>query len=353
MRKTILAASLAATAMLSAPAFAYDFGKPVETPVNITSGGKTLAANATTQVTIMKIKLSKKEKQALEYRKPLKRKYSRSTGHRLPPAIQLGMNDVPVLNQGRHGSCVTFATTAALEAVFGEGDFISQLCSLELGKHFERNGYYPSGWNGSLGPLVLNQLMQFGVVTKKAQIENSCADVTEYPTADAQNTGNEMGLAEYSTHSMNINQDVYWKHLFSNDQAFDWKTDAPQKMQEVLDNVKEGLKNGNRSTFGVFLILGDHSCRAGACATHNQAMDTWALTEGLETPPYEIGGHEMVITGYDDDAVAYDAHGGMHRGLLTLRNSWGENVGDNGNFYMSYDYFIKYASEVQEIVPVK
>ena len=34
-----------------------------------------------------------------------------------------------------------------------------------------------------------------------------------------------------------------------------------------------------------------------------------------------------------------DKNGLEHKGLITLRNSWGENAGDKGNFYMSYDYF--------------
>jgi len=44
----------------------------------------------------------------------------------------------------------------------------------------------------------------------------------------------------------------------------------------------------------------------------------------------EFSGHEMLITGYDDNAVAKDENGYEHRGLLTLRNSWGEDVGDHG-----------------------
>lgn len=57
----------------------------------------------------------------------------------------------------------------------------------------------------------------------------------------------------------------------------------------------------------------------------------------------------MIITGYDDNAIAVDADGQPHHGLLTLRNSWGEAVGDHGNFYMSYDYFKILAIEVQRI----
>ena len=143
-----------------------------------------------------------------------------------------------------------------------------------------------------------------------------------------------------------------WLRLFSNDQVFGWKTDAPEKMQDVVGNVKRALANGHRLTFGAFLILQPY-CRAGAGASYRASMDTWALTSSLETPPYEIAGHEVVITGYDDNAFAYDAHGGKHQGLLTLRNSWGNDAGNRGDYYMSYDYFVKYASEVQEIIPVK
>ena len=70
----------------------------------------------------------------------------------LSSSIDLGMNNVPVLDQGSHGTCVTFATTAAVDAVLGKGDYVSQLCNLELGATLEQFGYYPSGWDGSFGP---------------------------------------------------------------------------------------------------------------------------------------------------------------------------------------------------------
>lgn len=47
-------------------------------------------------------------------------------------AVDLAMNDVPVLDQGSYGTCVTFASTGALDALVGQGDYIDQQCSLEL-----------------------------------------------------------------------------------------------------------------------------------------------------------------------------------------------------------------------------
>ena len=161
---------------------------------------------------------------------------------------------------------------------------------------------------------------------------------------------------EFRTLSENLNKKLYWTHLYSNDQLFDWQTN-PNQMDDVLLQVKQHLVKGNRLAFGTFLIIPSTpmttTCRTGACATHQQANDTWALTPELEVAPYEVGGHELVIIGYDDTAVAYDQSGNKHTGLLTLRNSWGENVGDNGNYYMSYDFFKKYANEVQAIIELK
>src|SRR3990167_9656739 len=166
MRKHLLAAALAATVMLAAPVYAYEFSQTIETPITVNSHGKTLAGVTEKNVTILKVKLTDKDKQALAYRKPLKTSMHTLAGSKTPAAIQLGMNGVPVLNQGRHGSCVTFSARAALNSALGKGDYISQLCSLELGTHLERNGYIPSGWNGSWGPLVLEQALRFGIVAK-------------------------------------------------------------------------------------------------------------------------------------------------------------------------------------------
>lgn len=53
-----------------------------------------------------------------------------------------------------------------------------------------------------------------------------------------------------------------------------------------------------------------------------------------------LGGHAVLAVGYKD---AKRASGFMHKnkgnsGYLILRNSWGENWGDKGYFYMPYEY---------------
>ena len=266
-------------------------------------------------------------------------------------SIQLGMNNVPVMNQGHHGTCATFAVTAAIDAALGAGDYISQVCSLQLGQHLERLGYNPSGWDGSLNPLVLDQMRAFGFVNKTTQHEVGCGGFTEYPTT-GETPKEDLSLADhYEISEPLLENSIAWTPLLDVYQVFLDRTD-PQK---TLESVKQALRNNDRLTFGVLLFRLNEGT-AGALGRHNEINDSWILTPDVIKDIKEqgnYGGHAMLITGFDDEAVAVDSIGLKHRGLLTIRNSWGENAGDEGNFYMSYDYFKVLALEIQRIRSLK
>jgi C1A family cysteine protease len=50
-----------------------------------------------------------------------------------------------------------------------------------------------------------------------------------------------------------------------------------------------------------------------------------------------LGGHAIMCVGYNDDEI--DADG--NKGCWIMRNSWGEDWGDNGYFYLPYKYLLK------------
>lgn len=261
--------------------------------------------------------------------------------------VQLGMNGVPVLDQGQHGTCATFANTAAVDAVLRKGDYISQLCQLQLGNYLEENGYYPSGWDGSLGPIVLNQMAMFGVINKKVESQQGCGGLTAYPLFGPDSLS-QMTPDSYHNYSEGIADRKFgWSPILDiEDVMFN-----EYQSETVLAQVKHALNKGDRVTFGVLLFNFDQGT-VGAVGKHNTKNDTWILTpeflNDLGNDP-TFGGHEMVITGYDDNATAKDKQGREYKGLLTLRNSWGKSAGDKGNFYMSYDYFKMLTIEAQHI----
>lgn len=308
------------------------------------------AAPSVKNITLLKIELSDAAKATIERRMRASlvaaSELSVKSGI-LPASLQLGMANVPVLDQGMHGACVTFANTAAIDAAINKGDYISQLCSLLLGRYLENHAYHLSGWDGSWGGTVLNQLSVFGVINKTQQAAGGCAGLTEYPRTGNPPEG-EMSLEGYHSMSQSLEtQGVTWSVLLDPYQAALDKID----MDNMIVRVKGALNAGDRLTFGVLLPSIDKGL-AGAVGTYHTTSDSWVLTPEIAEDmleEIELPGHEMIITGYDDDAVALDDQGRVHRGLFTLRNSWSGYVGDQGNFYMSYDYFKALVIEIQQI----
>lgn len=259
-----------------------------------------------------------------------------SVSSELPRKVKVGMQLTPVLNQGYHGSCVTFAVTGALDATLGAGDYISQLCSLELGSYLSIHDKMPaSGWNGSFGSWVLQQIMDYGIISQNYQKLNGCADVREYPLDDEANEGKPMSDSEFLTHSIPISNLIGWHALLKDSDAFSDKAD----MNQLVYQIKEELAKGNRLTLGMMLdiYVGD----AGAVGNNRVPNDTWMLTpeivlDGMEGRIY--AGHELIVTGYDDDLEVGDGKGHVNRGVFTLRNSWSKLAGDQGDYYVTYDY---------------
>jgi len=354
-----------AVCLLSQPAWAKEFDKPLTTMIVVNNQSR-LASPAGVSakfllpsrkmVTLMNIKLTSTQKQHLNEASHIQQiaESDANLTIDLPRRADRGMNGTPVLDQGMHGTCVTFANTAAIDALLGKGDYVSELCNLQLGTLLEQKSYLPSGWKGSFGPIVLNQMLGFGIINKVNQVKISCGGLRDYPRGNPDYLGDPMSLDEYRQSSEDISGKLYWDPLLTFTQRMQWNSQSLAQASALLNEVKKTLAtktpwNDSRLTFATLLPV--NHCSAGACARYHAEDDTWALTKSIaQDQDAEIGGHEMVITGYDDDAVAIDNEGNKHQGLLILRNSWGSDAGDQGNYYMAYDFFKVYVAEVQKIV---
>jgi hypothetical protein len=352
---------LTATLLWTTSVFALDMqvvGKiqqPIQQPAQQTNK-PTMKAQASTAlpatVTIFKVQLSDNAREKLQDRaatesqtmETLTSKASSGTAN----GVQLGMNNLPVFDQGPHNTCVMFATSAVISAALNRGDFISELCQLQLGKYLEKNGYTISGWDGSFGVAVLSQMQLFGIVNKETQRAQGCGGYTEYPTHTLDEPQIEISVADFHQMSEPMPEQIAWSSVLDAYQVFADKIDPNKALTQVIDT----LNAGDRLIFGVLLFRFDEGI-AGAVGKHNASYDTWILTpdviKAINSKTAEVGGHEMIITGYNNNAIATDSQGRVHKGLLTLRNSWGSDIGDHGDFYMSYDYFKSLAVEAQRI----
>lgn len=262
-------------------------------------------------------------------------------------AKQLGMNGVPVLNQGMHGTCATFAVTAAMDAALNKQDGISQLCQLLLGSYLEEQGYSPSGWDGAMGFQMLAQMDTFGVVTKAQERSVGCAGLYDYPRMSPNAPVEKMSVEAYHQLSEELDHSPKWYPILHIAQFA-----RSVNTQLVFAQVKNALKQGDRVVLGS-LIISPEDGVVGAVGTYHVRNDTWVLTPKLRLDiekTQNFAAHELVITGFDDQAISTDDSGGKHQGLLTLRNSWGSDAGDQGEFYMSYDYFRMLVLEAYRIL---
>lgn len=220
-------------------------------------------------------------------------------------SADLGMGSVPVLDQGQFGTCVTFSSTAALDAKLGRGDFISQQCSLALDKGMG-NDY----WNGAYYPSeIIDPLQNYGVV-EKSRCPSSYPDDAQYL-----DSATYQGLADKAASA----QVKAVKYAYG-------KAD--------LNAMKAALKAGHRVVFA-FLI---NAVSQEAVQGFNIKVDgqkytggLWACKQPGSASNYcqrSNAGHEVVAIGYDDKQQ-----------LLKIRNSWSADVGDKGDYYMTYAFF--------------
>lgn len=350
-----LLAALSCTQVQAASPLAMQKNGVIKSSVVITKPSTTLTGSAKKDVYLMDLNLTPEQKRAF-FAAAHPSKALKVESSQLPEQFDMGMNGTPVLDQGRHGSCVTFAVTAALDALLGKGDYISQLCNLELGAYLEKNGYIPSGWNGSDGAIVLNQIQSFGFVTKDMQQRNSCGGLKQYPLYSESNIGSPMTPEEFKTMSQTMGEfGIFPQNILTTIGRFGFDPNYQYNADQLVNNIKRALVTEQKDGYNFRLIFATSVpvkyCSAGACGRYHAANDTWALTNAIkhdEDP--KLGGHEMIITGYDDNAVVTDNEGGNHKGVFIIRNSWGSDVGDKGNYYMTYDFFKLFVLDVTKII---
>lgn len=222
-----------------------------------------------------------------------------------PGAVDLGMNQVPVLDQGQYGTCVTFATTALLDAIIGEGDAISQQCSLALNKQLGHDY-----WNGAQNALqILRPLRTYGVVEK-----SKCT--SQYPDASLKISSGD--YQRYTTPRMNVG------------------TVTGNFIEPItLNMVRSALNNNHRIVLGfgikknasLSIPVSGFNMKVG---NKNTVGGLWACSQNgsINYCGSPTAGHAIVVIGYDDTQQ-----------LLKIRNSWSEIVGDNGDYYMTYRFF--------------
>lgn len=268
----------------------------------------------TKKIKLLEVEIDDNLRAKLESRleKLIQKKDSFQAVSSLSKVVDLGMNNVPVLDQGNYGTCATFSATAILDALFNVGDYISQQCLLEIGvyKYHFWQTFYP-GWDGGFPDSILNRVKYYGVVNKQ-----KCPHL--YPD-------NGAWMMPFTYYSYSLKEP--WVRKFNSKEL------TPGNVFEI----KRALDRGNRVLISNLLYL---NFAPGGLPVNGKNNGLWALPNtknGIlrmyndllwNLSPDIFGAHAIIVTGYDDANQRFK-----------IRNSWGPNAGDDGEFYMEYDYY--------------
>ncbi|HEX7899978.1 MAG TPA: C1 family peptidase [Planctomycetota bacterium] len=206
----------------------------------------------------------------------------------LPPAVDLRADFPPTGDQGGLGSCVAFATTYALRSYLerkSDGKpLIDAAGAADPARVFSPAFTYnniPRGPNGgSTFPYALSFLHKYGALPWK---ESPYDGARVGPPADA----SQLQRAEA------------------------WRIGGWGRVDVKTRGLKAFLATKNPILFGAPVDQGFKDTKAG---------DVWKSRVGPV-----LGGHAMVLVGYDDAKGAY-----------RLQNSWGTAWGDGGTGWIDY-----------------
>lgn len=102
------------------------------------------------------------------------------------------------------------------------------------------------------------------------------------------------------------------------EEARKYRISCYQRLNQDLTHFKECLASGKPFVFGF--------------ATYDSWLNGKSPATYIPLPTDDdryVGGHAVLCVGYDDN-----------RKLFRIRNSWGASAGDNGYFYLPYDYLM-------------
>jgi C1A family cysteine protease len=258
------------------------------------------------KISLLKLDLTKEHEDELNERINSLNELNNNFVSSLVQVFDLGMENVPVLDQGPEPTCITFAVSALVNAYKKAGDFISQQCLLQFSESIATYEC-PNAWQGSWSTCILGQIKNYGVVNKK-----DCPN--QYPNKSA-------GRLDYYTH-MQLSNNGQWSQNYNIYKV----TNAND-----INTIKSLLSQKKRILVEFFINkynnVGD--------PIDDYKTGLWQLPDNTTNAQQVCGynmqncaGHSVVITGYDDN-----------RQLLKVRNSWGTEFGAKGDYYMSYNFF--------------
>lgn len=225
-------------------------------------------------------------------------------GGELPERVSLRQSCGPIRRQGKSGFCHSFAGTALknLQETLDWGERRYNFSPLGLARAVKAR----DGIAYTEGSTLLDVC--------KALCNDGVFDEVFYPfTSYDQESFKKTGKLHFPSMAVTAEEEEHIPKYYCKNYA----------RVDTLEEVKLSLANQNPVLLGM-------TC----------SEEIYSPTEGcigLPLGTFLIGGHAVLIIGYDDTKER-TIHGRHYKGFLECQNSWGEDWGDKGFFWIPYEY---------------
>ncbi len=228
----------------------------------------------------------------------------------LPSQISLEKYAPKRLSQGQQGSCVGWASAYAARTILEAAATGQDPNSVRFSPSFLYNQIGSEDCNGSYVVDAMKNMMNVGALSFNEfpyDAEHCDRKPTDAQKADAQ---------KYTMRGYN--------RLTKDDDNYELD------MQAIKQNLAQGAP----------VVIG---MSVGGTFDDMNGKASWVPNRSDYNDKDNFGGHALCVIGYDDNKDG---------GSFQIMNSWGEDFGDNGLFWMPYDHFEKFTNEAYGLYPL-